>query len=330
MALLTLHAESSLVHVISRMATAADHGGLHLVLRTQVALGAAGFGVCPKKRKACSCRVIEIPVLPAIGVVARFALLSEGPTVGVVPGVTADARQRSVTEPLRGVTLGAGRRDMQANQRISRLIVVEADLSPLRGAVAPLTLLAESPAVGLIGTVAVNACCAELLLLRDAGVAGVTVQLRVSALEHEVEALRVIESAHLPDIISMAVGASRPEPARVPVIGSMAALTVPGNRVVQVSGAVAVRASDVRMTAQQREICLARVVEALRGPRCGAMAIAALSPLAALVNVIRGMARHALLRRPPVVLACMARRAGELAMPVGEGVRGVVVIERRA
>src|SRR6185312_5180677 len=125
--------------------------------------------------------VIEVPHLPAIRCVAFAAVLAKAAVVDVVLGVTAHTFLWRVIEPLGCMTLPACDDDMQSGERILRLVVIEVHLLPLCSGMALLALLAQCAAMRLIGAMAIDALRAQFLIFGDAGMANVTVEVRVRA-----------------------------------------------------------------------------------------------------------------------------------------------------
>ena len=326
-ALLALSAESASVHVVSGVARAADHGGFPHVLRLDVALTTADLCVRARQREASALGVVELPHLPAVGCVAAAAFLSEASLVDIHLRVAIDTLVRGFLEPLRGVALAAGDGDVQSEEREAAHVVIESHVLPIGLCVALLALLAEAAAVRLIGAMATRAVDTELLHLCDARMAGVAIELRVGSFKRKVESGGVIEARYLPQVVSVAVGAGGSEPSYVPVVGLVTAVAVLRDGILEVAGAMALLTADMCVAPEQGEAGLPRVIELLRGPVGCRMAVGALGPLAAPVNVIGHMAGDALLGRPFVALTGMAGGAGHLAVFVSEGEFRFVVIE---
>ncbi len=113
MALLTLNAEAPGVHVITGMTGTAHQGGFADVLGLDVAFAATDLGVRSREREARALRVVEVPQLPAVGCVARRALLAQTSLVDVIVRVTAETIVRSLLETLCRMALTAGHHSMQ-------------------------------------------------------------------------------------------------------------------------------------------------------------------------------------------------------------------------
>jgi hypothetical protein len=110
---LALGAEAASMHVVFRVAATADHGGLGHVLRLDVTLCATDFGVGAGQGKAGARRMIEVPEFPAVGGVARSAVLAQLTLVAVVFGMAADTGFGCFLEVLCRVTLSARDGDME-------------------------------------------------------------------------------------------------------------------------------------------------------------------------------------------------------------------------
>src|SRR5262249_26523474 len=151
-----------------------------------------------------------------------------------------------VIEALSAVALPAGNDDMQSHERVLGLVVIEVHVLPPSLRMTLIAFLAESPAVGLVGAVAIQALGAQLLVLCNSGVTGVEVQLLVGAVEWEFEPLEMVEGRHFPDVVAVAVPAGGSQPAGVLVIRLVASGAILRNRLLQVAAAVAVATPDPR------------------------------------------------------------------------------------
>lgn len=137
----------------------------------------------------------------------------------------------------------------------------------------------------------------------------------------------MVEIVDMPLLIVVAGAAAIAEASRVAIIGPVTAGAISWDMRLQVAGAMAVGAGEARMPAKQRESGLARVIELLRGPADRRMAITALSPLRALVHIIRHVTADAARWRALVVLTGVTGGAGETLMFVGQRKRSFIVIE---
>jgi hypothetical protein len=167
----------------------------------------------------------------------------------------------------------------------------------------------------VVGAMTAAAVGAELLFLHNTRVACVTVEPRMCTFERE-ERL-VIVSGDAPEVVAMTLAAGGAEPARVAIIRLVATGTVFRDRVVEIPAAVAVRAADVGVSAEEGKARLPGVLELPRAPVRGRMAGAALLTLASFVDVVRGMAGAAFFGRAFIPLTRVTGGAGGLNMLVG-------------
>ena len=100
----------------------------------------------------------------------------------------------------------------------------------------------------VVGAVAAAAVRPELLLFDDTRVARVTVEPGVRVLQGEERV--VIVSGDLPEVVTMTVAAGGAESAGVVIIRLVAAGAVFRERVFEVAAAMAVRATDVSVSAE--------------------------------------------------------------------------------
>src|SRR5262249_51690214 len=107
----------------------------------------------------------------------------------------------------------------------------------------------------------------------------------------------------------------------------VAAGAVLGNRLLQIAAAMAVAAADACVPSQQRKARFTRMVELLRYPVGGRVAVGAVVFLTSLVHVIGHIAAGTFVRSSLVAVRGMAGGAGELTMLVGQWKSGLVVIE---
>ena len=145
-----LAAEAAPMDVFRAMAGHAV-GGCVLVALGRVARRASGLAVLAFQHEARR-RVVEAPVLPAVGRVAVAAGLTEGAAVGVVVAVTviACARRLSVRR-VRNVAGLARHALVSPHQRMVRHVVIECvAIEPEHVAVAPAVLVVAGIA-GLVG-----------------------------------------------------------------------------------------------------------------------------------------------------------------------------------
>jgi len=324
---LALGAETARMHVVFGVAATADHGGLGNLLRLEVALGAADVGVGAGQGKLGARRMIEVPEFPAVGGVARSAILPQFTLVGVVFCMTADTGFGCLLEVLCRVTLSARDGDVEPEEWVRREVVVEGHVTPFRGGVTGLAGSPQGAAMRVVGAMTAAAVRAEFLFLHDTRVACVTVESRVRAFERE-ERL-VIVSGDPPEVVAMTLAAGGAQPARVAIIRLVATGAVFRDRVVEIAGAVTVGAADVGVSAEQGEARLPGVLKLSRAPVRGRMAVAALLALASFVDVVRGMTGDTFFGGAFIALTRVTGGAGGLNVLVGQWKRCFVVIEVR-
>jgi hypothetical protein len=179
---------------------------------------------------------------------ARSASLTQLTFVDVFVCVAAVAVIGCLLEVLIRVALSACDGHMEAEEGVRREIVIEVDLTPLRGRVTPLASLAERAAVRVIGTVTAYAGRTELLLLHNTRMTRVTVQACMGP--YEWEELFVVVRGDSPQIVAVALAARRAQPTGVTVVRLVAAGAVFWNRGVEIAAAMAVGAADVRVAAE--------------------------------------------------------------------------------
>src|SRR5882757_8021538 len=108
--------------------------------------------------------MIEVPEFPPVWRMAGRAVLAQTSVMRIILFVTADAFLERFFKALCGVALSAGHRDVQAEERETRKIVIEAHVFPLGDSVTLRAVLPQGPAVRLVRPVAAQAVLAELLL----------------------------------------------------------------------------------------------------------------------------------------------------------------------
>lgn len=127
MTFLTLSAELAQVHVILRMTGYTLPAELDFGCRLFVTSRAAEFCVRAGEREARLLAVVEFPQAPAIRGVALLAFLSEASLVNIRLFVTAHAGRIVYPEGSALVALLARHRNVQAEKRKFREIVIEVD-----------------------------------------------------------------------------------------------------------------------------------------------------------------------------------------------------------
>ncbi len=192
--------------------------------------------------------MIEVPQLPAVGCVAGSAVLAQTSLVNIILCMTIDALLGGLLEPLRRVTLTASDNHMESEQREAREVVIESYIVPPGLPVTLLALRAQCSAVRLVGPMAASAFGAELLILRDARMTSVAIEVRVRPLEREVKSCRVIEARHPPAIISVTVRTIRPKPSGVAVVCLVTTVAILRDGLLEIAAAVAILAAEARVS----------------------------------------------------------------------------------
>ena len=322
-ALLALWAEPARVHVVLRVASAANHGRLDDVLRLEMALGATDLRMRSRQREERSCRMVEIPQFPAVRGVALRAGLGECAVVDIISRVARIAVLGGLLEALRHMALAAGRGHVQAQERVGGQVMVESDIAPFRVGVALLTRLVPGRAMRAGGSMAAHTVRAEFLFLQRRRVTGVAIHLGMGSCQFE---FRMTVGGDPPKIVAVTVTTGGAEAAFVPIIRLVAAGAVFRHRRMEVATAMAVRAANVSVPSEKGEARLAGVVEFLCRPISSGVTVAALLALAPLVDVVRRVATHTFTGRSFVAVPRMAGDTRGLQMPVGQGKgrRGVI------
>lgn len=225
--------------------------------------------------------------------------------MAVVAG-TGRAREFQRAMALR--TTGHG---VQAKQREIREFMVEHQVAvPVLLAVAGIATLLQRTTVRLVGPMAGGAVALEFLLLDDGGMADMAAELGVHADEREPGLDGVIVVDRLPLFIAVAGLALHAQAHRVRIVRLVAAVTLPGQFVLEVAAAVAGGTVKLRVAAQQREVGLLLVVEPGHLPVAGRVALATVLAARTTVRVVGGMAADAASRLILVVSTEVAGVAG--------------------
>ena len=192
---------------------------------------------------------------------AGGAVLAEAAFMNIFGGVTSVAIARRAFKSLRDVALRAGDHDVQAKERKIRQVMIEAHLGvPLRRRVALLARTPERAAVHVIRTVAAGAVERQLLILDDRRMAGMTVYMRMCALQREFEA-PMIEYAHAPGLVAMTAGAIGAEAPGVAIVAAVTAGAVLWQGVLEIAAAMTVGTGDACVHALESEAGLAAMVK---------------------------------------------------------------------
>src|SRR5256886_1396142 len=132
------------VHVVLLMARETIRLELHFVRWPQVAGLAGKLAVRTAQGKSGLLAVVELPHLPAVRRVASGAVPAQIPLVHVVLAMAVDTLLADVAVLAGQMTLLARNRDVQADQRKAREVVIEAHAgAPARRRVALIAFLAE-------------------------------------------------------------------------------------------------------------------------------------------------------------------------------------------
>lgn len=332
MAAAALAAELAVVRIVLGVATSAilrqteiaDVGG-RVTFRTGNAC------VRAEQREFGAPLVIEVPQRPTARAVAILASGAEPGFVSVVLGVAGRAIGRRVGKVLVLVTGLALHRLVGAQQRKTRLAVVETNLRPAFLGVALGARRAEPALVLVIFAVALDAIADRSAAHHAGVVAGIALRLAMLAEQLERGVPIVIEAALLPIGRGVAIGAGFPVAPLVGVVLAVAGdalalgVVIPGRR------SVAFHAGGGTMGAVECEPSLGVIKARRRFPGSRVVAFRAISPESALVAVVGAMAGCAVLHQPFV-------RAGRLVTGIALGVEvladqgesGAAMIEARA
>jgi hypothetical protein len=203
--------------------------------------------------------VIEAPADPTIWIVTQRAIARKATFMMPVP-MAVHAGARCILERRRAMTFLAWHDGMAPDQRESRDIVIECDLSPPAGFfVALLAATAELGLVRIVLLVTRDAVGREFVTIKIAGVTGVAFDLRVFAPQRKLGHFIVVELYGFPlgrSVASFTLGA---------VTGGMSVLQAmtgyAGHRQVLVALAgVTSAAGDIFVGALKRELRLAVIV----------------------------------------------------------------------
>src|SRR3984893_7095990 len=315
------------MHVVLLMTREAILLELHLIGRLAVARLAGELAVGAAQGKSGLLAVIDLPHLPAVRRVASSAVLAQVALVHVVLLVTVDTLVADVAVLAGQMTLLAWKRDVQADQRKLREVVIEAHArAPALRRVAVIAFLAEMAGVHVVRPVAAQALSGQLLRGHTRGMAGMTGDLLVLAHEGPLGVARMVKARGLPLLATVAGAAVLAEPQGVRVLRLVAAEALARQLVLEISRAVAVVAGDAVVYTLEREAGLLLVIELRILPALGDVAFSALDTTVAVVHVVRLVAGDALFGRVLVTVAEVTGRAGWLKVLVAQWKHGLVVI----
>ena len=250
MALLALLPEPARVHVVLRVAGAANHGRFDDVLRLEMALGATDLRMSPRQREERSCRMVEVPEFPAVRGMALRARFGERAVVDILSRVAGIAVPGGLLEVLCHMALTAGRGHMQTKKRVSGQIMVERHIAPFRVGVALLTSRVHGRPMRAGGSMAADAIRASFLFLQGRRVAGMAIQPGVGSCQLE---FRMVISSDPPEIVAVTLTAGGAETAFVPIICLVAAVAVFRHGCMEIATAMAVRAANVSVPSEKGE-----------------------------------------------------------------------------
>ena len=193
-----------------------------------------------------------------------------------------------------------------------------------------MTLLAARTqfcAVHVTRTVTTHAVVGQFLLCYLRRVTGVAIELVVLADERPVPIAAMLKIRRLPGFVAVALATVLAESTGVGILALVATEAGFGHFVVQVAAAVTLLAVQVRVAAQQRKTGFLRVVEFLRLPARGRVAIGAFCPALAPMNIVGRMTGDTLLRSSFVPVAKVTTGAGDVGVFVQQRIVSFRVIK---
>ena len=249
----------------------------------------------PTVKREAGLRMVEAHGLPVRRIVAALAAEAVGPPVRIDLGVTADAGDLRVLEFRTGMAVRALHRRVLAQQREGRLVMVEADrLPPDRGVVAGAAGRAQLARMPVVPGVATAAADVELDLVRRLHMAGLAFDLAVGPGEREA-GLAVVEGGVLPARGGMAALALGTVQALVLVVLGVTGQALRPRRLDPGGGRRRGMAGIAGQPGMATGQCPARaaVVELRDLPVPGIVALGAVGPVLAVVDVVLGVAAAA-------------------------------------
>jgi hypothetical protein len=205
---------------------------LHLRRRLLVTGGAAELCVCTGEREAGLFAVIEFPQAPAIGGVALLTFLAEASLVNIRVFVALIARGFRYPERLSRMALFAGNRNVQAEKRKFRQIVIEVDHRlPALWQMAVIARSAQPGAMDVARPMTAHAVCWQLARTERRRVASVAIHGGVFAGKLPASIACVVERGRPPLLRFVATGAVRSHAPRMNVLPLVAADTLLGQLV---------------------------------------------------------------------------------------------------
>lgn len=294
MAAATVRPELPVVNVIRQVAVgAACAGFVHGLqwLPVTVVTSDVYMGSCQLEIRLHV--VVEEPQVPGDGVVTGFAVVLEDTLVHVVIAMAVDASVRGLPEFFR-LMAAIAFLDIRvcAEQGETRQVVIEARrVGPCGFVVTIGALVSERRLVSIVVAMTVDALLARFLLENGLDMAVETGNRFVRTMQGIVGVLVVVKMPLVPGRGRMAGIAVRPVMPVMIVILTVAGDTghVHGIDIVERVVAVAVIAAQLGVTAIEREVGIARVIEARVLPVSRAVTVFADFAAAAFVRVILGM-----------------------------------------
>lgn len=287
--------------------------------------------VLSSQRKARQIMIKQYPVLPGHCIVAAIAFVTHPFAVRIIISMAADTSDRRQFNFGGLLVAGFAQGDfMGALQgEVGHLVMIELGILPILVIVAFFAIGTVASLVTVVFLVAADARHRRLFDASVGTMAACTRRGSVRAKQGKARFLGVIEFHILPIARCVAIGAGGSALTFVRVVlgvaGDAGFLRF-ANRVV---GAVAACARRSSMLAQQRERCVAIVVERRRFPVGRVMAGRAIGAARSLVDIVARMAADALLREPLPTLAGMAAHTIGAAMLAGQRKTGFGMIVRQ-
>lgn len=331
MAALTLATVLPEMHVVLRVAVGAGGIELYLIRRLLVTAGTDELRVRARQGEMSFLAVVEFPDTPAVRRMAARAVLAETAFVHVVRAMAGVTIPPGVLVGARDVALLARHGNMQSDEWKVRQVVIEACAgAPAFRCMALSAVVAQLAGVHVAGAMAAHAARFQVLGGNYGRMAGVAVHLLVPPLQRPLRVARVVERRRLPFFIAMARAAFVAKAGRVRVLAAVAPFAGARQRVFQLSGTMAVAAVNTRVDAFEREPGFPAVIEFGGLPPRRRVAVGTLRAALVPMDIIRCVARYALLGRVLVAIAEMAGETGNVLVLVFQSERGLVVIEADA
>lgn len=323
MAVVALGSKSTPVHIIPSMA---GNTGTRL-LRCRPAGSMATFtGQIPMgafERKVGLQVMIELPAVPADGIVAVGTGRTEPATVDVVVAMTVDAGVGQGREHQAVMTLLTAGGPMHSHQREADKIVLKPGHQGPLGRLMTVPTGGERIAMGVIRPM--TALAGPGQLIGEAAPVTVTAHQRFMRAQQGIAGFRLVIEAHLPAFLAVTIGTQGTIAAEMCIVSGVAALAVGGEARVIGFRHMAVPAHQFAVRTDQGKSGFRLVIEAAV-PGTGAVTVcAAISPGAAMC-IIQPVTIDARSRKRVESHIGMAGQTGQrLVFSVQGKVRGVVV-----